>query len=372
MLRPPFRLFHPILAGATLRDRVIGCFGALIAICITGFISALAAGRGVPAPLIVAPIGASAVLLFAVPSSPLAQPWPVIGGNTISAMVGISVAHLVPDPLLASGLAVALAIAVMSLTRTLHPPGGAAALTAVIGGPAVAASGYLFALVPVALNSVALVLVAIAFHRLGKRNYPHRAAPPPANLHNTADKPADARVGFTDADVDAALAALDETFDIDRDDLARLLRRVEIQALGHSRGPLLCADIMSRDVVTVRVDDTTDSALSALLSHNIRTLPVLDAGSRLVGTIGLRELAGKPSTTVRSLLSPAVTALPADLATTLLPMLTDGRFHAVVITSPAGEVVGLVTQTDLLAGLSRPMASSRMPDGTVSARFEGA
>ncbi|HQZ11654.1 MAG TPA: HPP family protein [Devosia sp.] len=369
--RPPFRLFQPILAGATLRERIIGCIGALLAISLTGFISSLATGGSVPLPLIVAPMGASAVLLFAVPSSPLAQPWPVIGGNTIAALVGVAVTQLVHDPMLASGLAVGLAIAAMSLTRSLHPPGGAAALTAVIGGPAVAASGFMFAVVPVALNSVVLVLCAIAFHRLTKRNYPHVPARPAVNQHNTADRPADARVGFTDADVDAALAALDETFDIDRDDLARLLRRVEIQALSHSRGPLQCADIMSRDVIAVRLDDSTETALAALLSHNIRTLPVLDAGGRLAGTIGLRELAGQAPTTVRALVSPAVTAAPGDLATTLLPVLTDGRCHAVIITAPAGDVIGLLTQTDLLAGLSRPVASTRTPGGAITARHEG-
>ncbi len=90
-------------------------------------------GNGPHLPLIVAPIGASAVLLFAVPTSPLAQPWSIIGGNTISAFVGLAVTQFVDDPALAIGLGVALAIAAMSVTRSLHPPGGAAALTAVLG-----------------------------------------------------------------------------------------------------------------------------------------------------------------------------------------------------------------------------------------------
>ncbi|MFG3757464.1 HPP family protein, partial [Klebsiella pneumoniae] len=77
------------------------------------------------APLLVASIGASAVLLFAVPASPLAQPWPIIGGNSVSALVGIVVARAIGDPLLAAAVAAALAIAVMSLARCLHPPGGA-------------------------------------------------------------------------------------------------------------------------------------------------------------------------------------------------------------------------------------------------------
>src|SRR5688572_32570628 len=132
-----FRLFVPILAGATLRDRVIACVGALASIAITGAVCGFALGNGYDVPLIVAPMGASAVLLFAVPASPLAQPWSIIGGNTISALMGIIAAYLIHDPIIAIGVGVSLAIGAMSLTRCLHPPGGAAALTAVLGGPVV-------------------------------------------------------------------------------------------------------------------------------------------------------------------------------------------------------------------------------------------
>ncbi|MFD1837338.1 HPP family protein [Paracidovorax cattleyae] len=83
-------------------------------------------------PWLVAPIGASAVLVFGVPASPLAQPWPVVGGNALSALVGVACAALVPDPALAGALAVALAIALMVRLRCLHPPGGAAALFVVM------------------------------------------------------------------------------------------------------------------------------------------------------------------------------------------------------------------------------------------------
>ena len=112
-----FRLFVPILAGATLRERLLACIGATIGIALTGVISGLAMGGGPHVALLVAPMGASAVLLFAVPASPLAQPWSIIGGNSISALVGVTVAHFIHDPVFASGLAVALAIAAMSFTR---------------------------------------------------------------------------------------------------------------------------------------------------------------------------------------------------------------------------------------------------------------
>ncbi len=352
-LRPVrrFRLFHPILAGATFGERLVACLGALIGIAVAAAASAALVGGDPLLPLIVAPMGASAVLVFAVPASPLAQPWPVVGGNTISAFVGLGVAHWVDQPVLAVALAVALAIAVMSLTRSLHPPGGAAALTAALGGPVVTDWGLLFPLVPVAVNSVILLAVGLAFHRVGGRAYPHR--PPPANTHGTADLPPRERVGFRPEDVDAALERVGETFDIDRADLDRLLREVELQSAIRGRARLRCADIMSRDVVTITLDASAAEARRLLVDHNIRTLPVVDADRRVLGTVGLRDL-------VRSddglSISPALTAMPDDPALSLVPLLTDGRSHAVVIVDGEGRLAGLITQTDLLAAAIRPDA----------------
>lgn len=346
-----FRLFMPILAGATLGERLVACLGALVGIALTAALSAALVGADPLLPLIVAPMGASAVLVFAVPASPLAQPWPLVGGNTISAIVGLGVAHWVHQPVLAVALAVALAIAAMSFTRSLHPPGGAAALTAALGGSVVADWGLLFPLVPVALNSVILLAMGLAFHRISGRAYPHR--PVMANTHKTADPPPQERVGFRPEDVDAALARVGETFDIDRADLDRLLREVELQSAIRGRARLRCADIMSRDVVTISQDASASEARRLLVDHNIRTLPVVDVERRVKGTVGLRELVRSDDSLS---VSPALTAMPDDPALSLVPMLTDGRSHAVVIVDREGRLAGLITQTDLLAAAIRPDA----------------
>jgi CBS domain-containing membrane protein len=353
---PKFKLFSPILAGATLRERLLGCLGALIGICVTGLFCSYLFGSHVALPLIVAPIGASAVLLFAVPASPLAQPWPIIAGNTISALVGVTVARFVHDPMLGVGLAVALAIAAMSFTRSLHPPGGAAALTAVIGGPAVASAGFWFPFVPVAINSAILVGLGLVFHRLARRNYPHRTVPVAANGHNTADAPPLLRVGFSDEDIDSAIADLNETLDIDRGDLDRLLRQVEMKALIRKHGELTCGDIMSRDVISIETDQSGTTARALLLKHDVRTLPVIGFDGKLIGTVGLRELALALDQDMMPM-SAAITARAGAPAIGLLPSLTDGRTHAIVITNEAGEVEGIVSQTDLLAALSKSLAA---------------
>jgi CBS domain-containing membrane protein len=219
----PLRLFKPLLSGAQLRERLIACLGAAIGIALTALLGALLV-HGTALPLIVAPLGASAVLVFAVPASPLAQPWPVIGGNTLSALVGVAVYRLVPDVAFAAGLAAGAAILVMSLARCLHPPGGAAALTAVIGGPTVHAAGFGFALLPVALNSATLVAAGLLFHRMTRRSYPHRAAAPVA-------------AGLHAADIDAALADLHESFDIAPEDLDALRTRAEWHAARRRAAP---------------------------------------------------------------------------------------------------------------------------------------
>ena len=129
--------------------------------------------NGEAAALIVASMGASAVLLFAVPHGALAQPWNVFGGHLVSALVGVTCAIWIPDITLAAAASVGIAIGVMHYLRCIHPPGGATALTAVIGGPAVHAMGYQFVLTPVMINVLIILAVAMIFNNLFHwRRYP--------------------------------------------------------------------------------------------------------------------------------------------------------------------------------------------------------
>lgn len=219
-----FHIFKPILAGARPLDRLVACVGAAVCLALTMVICAEIPLPVADLPLIVAPLGASAVLIFAVPASPLAQPWPVVGGNTLSALVGCAAFKAIPDPTIAAGVAVGGAILFMSLCRCLHPPGGAAALTAVIGSDAVHHAGYTFAFAPVAINSIALVALGMFFHRMSGHTYPHEPAPATAT-------PA----GFHLEDIDAALADLSDGFDISREDLDALLTKAEAHALARQK-----------------------------------------------------------------------------------------------------------------------------------------
>jgi CBS domain-containing membrane protein len=213
--RPALFSFKPILAGASLGDRTIACLGAFL-----GIAAATTAGLGAQQyvaamPYLFASIGASAVLVFAIPASPLAQPWPVIGGNIVSALVGVVAARHIGNVYIAGPVAVGAAILAMSPLRCLHAPGGGTALIPVIGGPAIASLGYSFAFAVVAINAIALVLVGLLFHRFTRHSYPHRA------------QAAAAPVGLLREDIDRAVAEAHETFDINPADLEALLMKAE-------------------------------------------------------------------------------------------------------------------------------------------------
>lgn len=214
-----YRLFNPILAGASLRDRSIASIGAVMGV-------ALAALAGIGAQHIFpgavwlsASIGASAVLVFAIPASPMAQPWPVIGGNVISALVGVLLFKLFGSSVVVAAFAVGVAIIAMSLTRSLHPPGGGTALIGVIGGSAVGSLGFAFPLGIVLVNAITLVFAGWAFHKLTSHSYPHKV--------ETAPKMPS---GLLRADIDQAILDTGETFDINLADLEELLLRAEMIA----------------------------------------------------------------------------------------------------------------------------------------------
>jgi len=129
------------------------------------------------ASLLVASMGASAVLLFAIPDGPLSRPWSVFGGHVLSALVGVGCATLIASDAVAAAAAVGIAILVMGVCKCIHPPGGATALSAVIGGSSIHSLGIHYVFMPVMLNAVIMLCVAWVFH-LPTSRYPLRLARP--------------------------------------------------------------------------------------------------------------------------------------------------------------------------------------------------
>jgi CBS domain-containing membrane protein len=343
---------HALLRGKNpIRpvDALHGGAGALLGLLFAGLLGrfAVSSVSGVGGdwlhPLLVAPIGASAVLVFAVPASPLAQPRSVLGGNIVSAFVGITVAMLIPQALVAAPLAVGLAIGTMMLLGCLHPPGGAVALICVIGGPKVAEAGYLFALNPVAVDSLLLTGAGMAWGRLTGHSYPHRAPAPPPRA-----------VGYSAVDLDAALARYGELLDVSRDDLDALFRQVELSAAQRLHAQILCGQVMTKDVISLHHDQTGESALAYLREHDLRAAPVVDADNRVIGMARRAELQTNRHRTVEAALDPFVhKVMETTPIAALLPILSSGHTHEAMVVDGDRRLIGVITQTDLLAVLYR-------------------
>lgn len=218
------------------REHWISAAGGMLGILAVLWVSHLWLGShgGV---LAVASMGASAVLLFAAPHGALSQPWPVFGGHLVSAAIGVFCARwLAADPVLAASLAVALSIAVMYGLRCLHPPGGATALYAVMGGDAVHALGYSYILSPVLLNVLVILAVAVVFnYPFHWRRYPqrwHRAAAAAARRANPLHA-AEEKAMIPHSDLVYALSQIDTFVDISEEDL----QRIYALALKHAGPP---------------------------------------------------------------------------------------------------------------------------------------
>lgn len=218
---------HPASHG----EKMLSALGAFL-----GILGVLGISQGVldsqGTALVVTSMGASAVLLFAAPHSPLSQPWPVLGGHMISSAIGITCVILVDDLLSAAALAVALSIAAMYYLRCLHPPGGAAALATVVGGEAVHSLGYAYLVTPLLLNVLALLSVAMMFNApFRHRRYPLWLA--------RANDPAPPRAGqeamIAHSDLVYALSEIDSFIDVSEEDLLRIYDL----ATRHARTPAL-------------------------------------------------------------------------------------------------------------------------------------
>ncbi len=274
--RAAFVLLRPAALNIDARERLRVTLGVGTGLFVAALLSWwLDAGLGLGLPWLVAPIGASAVIVFGLPSSPLAQPWAVVGGNTVSALVGIAVAMALqagPWRVAAPAIGGAGAVGMMILLRCLRPPGGAVALLIVLGG----VTDWHYALFPIATNSLLLVLSATAYNRATGKPYPHpqreAAAPTVAGR-------------FADADIDRVLDRYNEVLDVPRDELHALLEAAESEAYRRRLGELSCAEVMSREVLSVEFGTSLQDAWTLLRDERIKTLPVVDDELRLVGML---------------------------------------------------------------------------------------
>jgi len=382
-MRSTLRRLIPDAAPVSNRERLRAAAGAFVGISLTGLMGSLAFRLDPTLPAMIAPMGASAVLLFAVPSSPLAQPWSILCGNIVSAFVGVTVALLVPDIFLASALAISLAIAAMMALRCLHPPSGAVALTAVLGGPAVHSLGYGFILWPVAGNSLILLILALVYNNATGRAYPHGLRLGKAS-HGTADPTPIQKIGFSSADLDEVLKEYDEVLDIDRDVLEMILRKTELRSWRRRALHLDCASVMSRDVVGVAPDDSLRHAHSLMRNRHFKALPVTNDRAEILGIVTQTDFLEKaswrngrpsigflqrlrlilsgtsaPNDTVKDIMtSPVRTVQPETAIEEAIIRFAEEGLHYLPVIDANGKMVGILSQSDVMVAMLADKAAA--------------
>jgi CBS domain-containing membrane protein len=376
--RRPLRPFGPAVARPRAREILRACIGAGIGLVTCTFLVRLtmapSTGTGLdPTLLMISPLGGTAMLVFAVPSSPLAQPWSVIVGNTVSALVGVAVVMTVAEPWLALGLSVTLAMIAMMLLRAMHPPAAGVALGTVLTAESVRAVGFSYAFVPVMLDSTLLLLVAAAFHYMTGRVYPFRqpAEHAPRVTTQTGLQPRLAPEELQEILQDRRLDA-----NIGAADLGILIDAAHQAAAKHLFDGVACAQMMTRDVVTLSPNMPLGTVAQTFRDHRVRTLPVVGADGLYQGLVTETDLvrhmhdpATRPDSGVLTrLLRPgreAVVPVAEDVMNrmvgtaseatplgVLIDLLAEGGQQAVPVLED-GKLIGLVSRSDLIAALAR-------------------
>lgn len=352
-------LLKPNYKVLPLRERMLSGVGALCGLAISSLISWYVLG-GMNAWYI-APMGASSVLLFAVPNSPLAQPWNVVVGNTLAGLIGVACTQLMPDLTTAFSVAVGLAIFMMMTTDSLHPPSGAVAITAVLGGEAVHRLGFHFILYPVLLNSILLLVFAVVFNRLIGRHYPLTAH---VNERSKDPTPTQ-KVSIQPKDIEYALDHHTELLDISQYDLEKIILEAQEHANERLVNSFVCQDIMSRDVIKLHENDDIHQAVDKFKAVNLMSLPVVNAEEKLVGTLALYEVvewfkgATDPRNSwqhfVRQIMSRrVVTVDPLQPIQDLVPYFVEKSFNYIPVVENQ-RLVGIISRADMIAALQQQL-----------------
>jgi len=338
-------------------------------------------------PMIVASMGASAIILFFIPSSPLAQPWPFVGGQLVSAFVGMACALNIPETSTAAATAVGGSIILMLIMRCLHPPAAATSLTPIMAGTTLTSLGYSFIIVPVAINVLTLLFLAILINRwVMGRNYP---SPLPVkkekNQRHSVSQPSH-QIGFSEQDLSLALAKNDVFVDMTHAALSKLLTQVEMNAFQRIKGTIVCADIMVKDVMTVEFGTEVEHAWEIMRTNKLKAMPVIDGARRVIGILTWNDFfkyidlnaydslqkqfrkfirrtakvtALKPEAVGLIMTTSVKTLSDTTHIVDLIPMMSIHGFRQIPIIDSEQRLIGMVYQANLIASLYNEQLASK-------------
>lgn len=369
----------PLSSGERWRSALAGLLGLLLLQALLTVIPASPATRQ-----LLAPAGASAVILFCLPHSPLGQPWSVAGGLLISSAIGLACGHWIGVTWLAVALAVALSIWCMAALRCLHPPGGAIAI-----GMASLHATNAHSLITAAANVLGLLMGAMVINNLLRgRRYPQCSTAPKKN-DELEPLP---RVGIGHQDLDYALGRIDSFLDISETDLVQVYNLATESAF-RRHSTLTCGDLMTRDVVTAEFATELDEAWRLLRGHHVKALPVVDRARRIIGLLTLdnflahvpdggapvtrrireflQETPGvhsrKPEVAGQIMSERILVARASDDLSQVAHLLSQrSHQHAIPVVDGEDRLVGILSQTDILAALYHRVAMDRAQDSVAA------
>lgn len=374
--------FHYLIADTpplAAPERRKAAWGSLVGMAVAGALILAAPPESV---WLVAAVGATCIILFALPQSPLAQPWSVMGGYLGATVFALAAASFVPWHLAAGTLALGATVWFMVRFRCLHPPGGALVLLVVSeGAPTLGHAAHVMGVV--LANALASLLAAwvVNNYALGRR-YPQCRTQAPASPHRTRDGLPTERTGLSHADLDQAVRALGTFVDIQEQQLVDIYNLAVRNAFERHLG-VSCGDIMARDLVTVQFGTDLEEAWNLLRRHKVKALPVVDSFQRVVGIITVadyqRQLDDTTAAGLATKLQGLLRRTPGNLSekaevvgqimtkdvytasvTTpvaeLVHQLSDRGLHHIPVVDEKKKLVGMVTQSDLIAALYRRVA----------------
>ena len=335
---------------------------------------------GLALPFVVASMGASAILMFAAPSSPMSHPWAVAAGHFVSATVGVVCLNSFGTPLIAAPIAVTLSILLMLYLRCLHPPAGATAMLIALGGEQIRAAGYQIILTPIVLNIVILLCAAAMIHHITRqqRQRIHRAKTIQWINELEAGRPLAPRLALDD--VVAARTQLDTYIDVEDEALLQLMRLAVHNTHQRRLGGLCCRDLMLPEPISAEFGSHLDEVWELFQQHHLTAVPVIDRARRVIGIVTLNDFihhaAHFPQATLEErikalvrrsegptsdkaevagqiMTSPAITAREESRVAELLPLLDNGHIHHVPVVNAQNRLTGLLNRSEIVTILEQ-------------------
>lgn len=322
-----------------------------------------------------AAVGSTGIILFTMPQSPMGQPWSVMGSYGFAVLIGLVIEALNLPPIAGIGISIALVVWITMTLKCVHPPAGAITVYVFNQHPAT-----WFDMAEIAISSIASALLLLLTASLVNnlflgRKYPQCQPDPAANLHKTKDAPPTQRAGITNEDLDFALQQHGTYIDVQESELIQLYETAVNHAFTRKMNTT-CADIMARDVISITQETKLDDAWVLLRKHKIKALPVIDTERRVIGIVTvadfLKDIPNKPKAivsgleklkqvgranqrdvrTVKEIMSRQVLTETADAPVSgLIKKLSDQGLHHVPVVNQQQQLVGMITQSDLIASM---------------------